>query len=229
MSRVLILEDEQDIREFVAINLKRVGYEVLEAGTGEKALELLEREQADFAILDVMLPGIDGFQVCKEIRKVNQEMGIIMLTARGQEMDKVNGLYLGADDYVVKPFSPMELVARVDALARRVVAKQPVKKEELRLGSFTLDLQGRRLLKAGKEIELTEIELAIITLFIEAPGKAFSREEILNQVWGEDYVGSGKVVDVNIRRIRQKIERDASNPEFIETVWGYGYKWRGEE
>lgn len=228
MSRVLILEDEQDIREFIAINLKRVGYEVIEAGTGEKALEILEQQHVDFAILDVMLPGVDGFQVCKEIRKINQEIGIIILTARGQEMDKVNGLYLGADDYVVKPFSPTELVARVDALARRVVVKKSIKKDELQLGLFTLDMQGRRLLKVGQEIELTEIEFAIITLFVEVPGKAFSREEILNQVWGEDYIGSGKVVDVNIRRIRQKIEKDASNPVFIETIWGYGYKWRGE-
>ncbi len=227
MSKVLILEDEEDIREFIVINLKRVGYEVLQASSGEEALEIIsKKEDINIAVLDVMLPGIDGFEVCKKIRQTNQTLGVIMLTAKTQEMDKINGLTMGADDYVVKPFSPAELVARIDSLNRRVSLLHEGNKDEWISGPFKLDNTARSLFKNDKEIEITEIEYLILKLFIENESKALSREHILDEVWGVNYFGDGKIVDVNIRRIRQKIEDEPSDPKFIKTVWGYGYRWR---
>ncbi|MCT4633054.1 MAG: response regulator transcription factor [Firmicutes bacterium] len=229
MRKVLVLEDEEEIREFIMINLKRNGFEALEAGTGEDALEIAKKEKFDIAVLDVMLPGIDGFQVCKKLREDNKTMGIIMLTARTQEMDKINGLYAGADDYVTKPFSPSELVARIDALVRRIELMEVEKPKELKSGPFKLDYDGRKILKDDEEIELTQIEYSIIKLLMENEGESLSRDFILNKIWGENYVGSWKIVDVNIRRIRSKIEDDPSNPEYIKTIWGYGYRWRKED
>jgi DNA-binding response OmpR family regulator len=229
MRKVLVLEDEEEIREFIMINLKRNGFEALEAGTGEDALEIAKKEKFDIAVLDVMLPGIDGFQVCKKLREDNKTMGIIMLTARSQEMDKINGLYAGADDYVTKPFSPSELVARIDALVRRIELMEVEKPKELKSGPFKLDYDGRKILKDDEEIELTQIEYSIIKLLMENEGESLSRDFILNKIWGENYVGSWKIVDVNIRRIRSKIEDDPSNPEYIKTIWGYGYRWRKED
>lgn len=229
MRKVLVLEDEEEIREFIMINLKRNGFEAVEAGTGEEALEIAKKEKFDIAVLDVMLPGIDGFQVCKKLREDNKTMGIIMLTARTQEMDKINGLYAGADDYVTKPFSPSELVARIDALVRRIELMEVEKPKELKSGPFKLDYDGRKILKDDEEIELTQIEYSIIKLLMENEGESLSRDFILNKIWGENYVGSWKIVDVNIRRIRSKIEDDPSNPEYIKTIWGYGYRWRKED
>lgn len=229
MRRVLVLEDEEEIREFIMINLRRNGFEAVEAGTGEEALEIAKNDKFDIAVLDVMLPGIDGFQVCKKLREDNKTMGIIMLTARTQEMDKINGLYAGADDYVTKPFSPSELVARIDALVRRIELMEVEKPKELKSGPFKLDYDGRKILKDDEEIELTQIEYSIIKLLMENEGESLSRDLILNKIWGENYVGSWKIVDVNIRRIRSKIEDDPSNPEFIKTIWGYGYRWRKED
>ena len=225
MKKVLVLEDESSIRSFIVINLRRAGYEVIEAGTGEEALEMLQQHSdIRVALLDVMLPGIDGFEVCRRIRATNSRIGIIMLTARSQEMDKVTGLMTGADDYVTKPFSPAELIARVDALYRRIGGSENTE-DVLSSGPFVLHLRSRTLDKNNEHIRLTQTEFAIMKLFMENPGRALSREDILHAVWGADYNGEVKIVDVNIRRLRIKIEDDATEPEYITTVWGYGYKW----
>lgn len=231
MKRILVAEDEDAIREFVVINLQRAGYEVVEANCGEAALQKYEQENGNFdvAILDIMMPGIDGFAVCRELRQKSGNIGIIMLTARTQEMDKVSGLMLGADDYVTKPFSPSELVARVDALYRRValaeVRAENNFQEEIRSGEFALNLRNRTLRKKGKMIDLTQVEFQIMEYFFSNPGTALDRTDILNHVWGEAYFGEEKIVDVNIRRLRMKIEDEPSNPKHIVTVWGLGYKW----
>ena len=191
MKKILVLEDEASIRSFIVINLRRAGYDVIEAESGEEALERLRANpDVKVALLDIMLPGIDGFEVCRRIRATNTKIGIIMLTARSQELDKVTGLMTGADDYVTKPFSPAELTE-----------------------------------KNGQRVKLTQVEYAIMRVFMENPGKALSREEILDRVWGRDYFGELKIVDVNIRRLRLKIEDNVQNPTYITTVWGYGYKW----
>ncbi|SKC49016.1 response regulator transcription factor [Maledivibacter halophilus] len=231
MKQILVMDDEKDIRAFITINLKRAGYRVIEAGTGEEALDIISNNNdIDIAVLDVMLPGIDGFEVCKKIREKNKAMGIIMLTAKTQEVDKINGLTTGADDYVVKPFSPSELVARIDALSRRVdLIKENASTKELLSPPFRMDLTERMLYKNGEPVELTKIEYLIMKLFIENGNKALSRNFILDEVWGENYFGNEKTVDVNIRRLRQKIEDQPSDPIFIETVWGYGYRWRRED
>ena len=227
MRKVLVLEDETNIRSFVVINLKRAGYETIEASTGEEALALIQKNpDVKVALLDIMLPGeIDGFEVCRRIRAGNAQMGIIMLTARTQEMDKVSGLMTGADDYVTKPFSPAELTARVDALFRRTGGVPVQDVDELSQPPFLLNTRNRTLEKNGKRIKLTQVEYSIVKLFMENPGKALSREEILDTVWGKDYFGELKIVDVNIRRLRIKIEDNAQKPTFVNTVWGYGYKW----
>ena len=227
MRKVLVLEDEANIRGFIVINLRRAGYEVVEAESGEEALEKLKAQKdIRVALLDVMLPGIDGFEVCRRLRANDANIGIIMLTARSQEMDKVTGLMTGADDYVTKPFSPAELTARVDALMRRSGGAEPEEKSgELTSPPFTLNLRNRTLEKNGQRVKLTQVEYGLMKLFMENPGKALSREEILDTVWGHDYFGELKIVDVNIRRLRLKIEDDTANPTYITTVWGCGYKW----
>ncbi|MCI9609963.1 MAG: response regulator transcription factor [Oscillibacter sp.] len=227
MKKVLVLEDEASIRGFIVINLRRAGYDVIEAESGEEALERLrENPDARVALLDIMLPGIDGFEVCRRIRATNSRIGIIMLTARSQEMDKVTGLMTGADDYVTKPFSPAELTARVDALVRRSGGEEPPQAAgELSQPPFLLNTRNRTLEKNGQRIKLTQVEYSIMRVFMENPGKALSREEILDMVWGRDYFGELKIVDVNIRRLRLKIEDNVQNPAYITTVWGYGYKW----
>ena len=225
MKKVLVLEDESSIRSFIVINLRRAGYEVIEAESGEEALEKLKvNSDTRVALLDVMLPGIDGFEVCRRIRATNSRIGIIMLTARSQEMDKVTGLMTGADDYVTKPFSPAELTARVDALMRRSGGSEE-SSTEISRPPFLLNTRNRTLEKDGRRVKLTQVEYAIVKMFMENPGKALSREEILDLVWGRDYFGELKIVDVNIRRLRLKIEDNATNPVYITTVWGYGYKW----
>ena len=229
MKRILVVEDA--IREFVVINLQRAGYDVVEANSGEAALQKYEENHGEFdvAILDIMMPGIDGLTVCKELRKKSGNLGIIMLTAKTQEMDKVTGLMLGADDYVTKPFSPSELVARVDSLYRRVAIAEMREEnnfqEELVSGDFVLNLRNRALKKKGRMIELTQVEFQIMEYFFSNPGVALDRTNILTHVWGEAYYGEEKIVDVNIRRLRMKIEDEPSNPKHIVTVWGLGYKW----
>ena len=226
MKRVLVLEDESSIRGFIVINLRRGGYDVIEAETGEEALEKLKMyPDIKVALLDVMLPGIDGFEVCRRIRATDGRIGIIMLTARSQEMDKVTGLMTGADDYVTKPFSPAELTARVDALFRRAGGAVEEQSGEISQPPFLLNTRNRTLEKNGDRVKLTQVEYSIMKMFMDNPGRALSREDILNTVWGRDYFGELKIVDVNIRRLRIKVEDDATNPTYITTVWGYGYKW----
>ncbi|NLM83418.1 MAG: response regulator transcription factor [Clostridiales bacterium] len=226
MKKVLVLEDETSIRSFVVINLKRAGYEVIEAGTGAEAFEQLKAHpDTRVAILDIMLPDMDGFEVCRRIRASDPNIGIIILSARTQEMDKVTGLMTGADDYVTKPFSPAELTARVDALYRRTGGGDQQDTGEIVQGPFRLNTRNRTLEKNGQRIKLTQVEYNIMKMFMENPGKALSREDILNTVWGRDYFGELKIADVNIRRLRLKIEDDPQNPIYITTVWGYGYKW----
>ncbi len=234
MKKILVVEDEVAIREFEVINLKRVGYETVEAGDGEEALRIYE-EQGDFdiALLDISMPGMDGLTLCKELRRRSPALGIIMLTARTQEMDKISGLMLGADDYITKPFSPTELLARVDSLYRRVeIGKGNQKKQsadEITLGEFTLNLRRRTLAKNNNNIELTQVEFQIMEYFFTNPDTALDRTDILNRVWGETYFGEEKIVDVNIRRLRMKIEEDPSKPKYLVTVWGMGYKWNTEQ
>ncbi len=234
MKKVLILEDEEAIRAFVVLNLKRAGYEMVEAATGEEALELFDANpDIDIAVLDVMLPGIDGLEVCKKLRASNQKMGIIMLTAKAQEIDRVNGLMNGADDYVAKPFSPLELTVRVDNLYRRVQMlkgiSMPAAGDELKDGPFVLNVKSRKLTKEQHPIEVTQVEFQLMKHFLEHPGKAFSREDIFRKVWSDNFGGDRhKIVDVNIRRLRLKIEDDPSSPRFIQTVWGFGYRWGNE-
>lgn len=228
MKKILVLEDEANIRSFVVINLRRSGYEPIEAENGNNALERLkENPDICLALLDVMLPDIDGFEVCRRIRATGSKIGIIMLTAKSQEIDKVTGLMTGADDYVTKPFSPAELTARVDALVRRLGQDEDDEKKsyEIVSGPFILNTRNRTLEKNGNRIRLTQIEFQLIKLFLENPGKAMSREDILKAVWGQQFNGEYKTVDVNVRRLRIKIEEDPTEPEYLTTVWGYGYKW----
>ena len=226
IKKILVLEDESGIRSFVVINLRRNGYEPIEAATGGEALDAIAANpDISVALLDVMVPDIDGFEVCRKIRASGSKMGIIMLTALGQEMDKVTGLMNGADDYVTKPFSPAELIARVDALCRRMGASEEPEEPELESGPFLLNPRNRTLDKNGERVKLTQTEYSIMKLFMSNPGKALSREDILENVWGTDYKGELKIVDVNIRRLRIKIEDNPTAPEYITTIWGYGYKW----
>ena len=231
MKRVLVVEDEASIREMVALNLKMAGWEVVEASSAERARELMHHgETCDAALLDIMLPGMDGLSLCETIRRENNEIGIIIVSAKGQESDKIRGLSIGADDYITKPFSVSELVARLEALTRRikrgsVPAKPAEEPEQLISGPFVLDEKSRMLYKNGTAIDLTQVEFQIMELFFRNPGTALVREKILEGVWGKNYFGDVKIVDVNIRRLRMKIEDEPSSPQHILTVWGYGYRW----
>ncbi len=232
MKKVLVAEDEQAIREFVVINLRRSGYDVVEACDGAQALELYDLNNGDFdvAVLDILMPNVDRLEVCKQLRAKSNNIGIILLTARTQEMDKVSGLMMGADDYITKPFSLSELVARVDAVYRRVSMLVPAvstgeSASIIELGDFKLNLRNRTLSKRGRFIELTQVEFQMMEYFFTNPGAALSRTDILNCVWGSEYFGEEKIVDVNIRRLRIKIEDEPSNPKNLITIWGIGYKW----
>ena len=232
MKRVLVVEDEASIREMVALNLKMAGWEVVEAPSAERALELMHSgEHCDAALLDIMLPGMDGLSLCETIRRDDSDIGIIIVSAKGQESDKIRGLSIGADDYITKPFSVSELIARLEALTRRIhrgsgAAARPAEEpEQLVSGPFVLDEKSRILYKSGKPIDLTQVEFQIMELFFRNPGTALVREKILEGVWGKNYFGDVKIVDVNIRRLRMKIEDEPSSPQHILTVWGYGYRW----
>ena len=232
MKKVLVAEDEESIREFIVINLTRSGYEVEQAENGAVALDLFSKNENSFdvAILDIMMPEVDGLTVCKELRKRSSDLGIIMLSAKTQEMDKVTGLLVGADDYVTKPFSPSELMARVDAVYRRVEMTRGFRKNDSQLDTIVLDefelnLRNRTLSKAKQLIELTQVEFQIIEYFFKNPNAALSRTDILKQVWGNNYFGDEKIVDGNIRRLRMKVEDNPSSPTRLVTIWGLGYKW----
>lgn len=228
MKKILVAEDEEVIREFIVINLKRAGYEVTDVPDGAEALRVFESEggKFDIVLLDIMMPGADGFTVCKKIREKSNNIGIILLSAKSQEMDKVSGLMLGADDYMTKPFSPSELIARVDAIYRRVtMTSKETENYDLVSGPFVLNTKSRTLTKNGETIELTQVEYQIMEFFLNNIGTALGRTEILNKVWGENYFYDTKIVDVNIRRLRVKIEDEPANPKYLLTVWGFGYKW----
>ncbi len=234
MKRVLVCEDEDSIREFVVLNLKRSGYDVVDVNCGEDAVKAFDNAGGNFdaALLDIMMPGMDGFAVCKSLRERSAKIGIIMLSAKSQEMDKVSSLMMGADDYITKPFSISELIARVDAICRRVGLMDSAKADngdEITSGPFVINLKSRVLLKNGKPVDLTQVEYQIMEFFLKNQNTALDRMTILKQIWGENYYGEEKIVDVNIRRIRMKIEDEPSDPKYIITIWGYGYKWSSGE
>lgn len=226
MYKILLIEDEDHIRKFIKISLTREEFQVIEADSGERGIEKAGKESPDIVILDITLPGIDGYEVCKFLKKNYPEMGIIMLTARAQDSDKIEGLENGADHYIVKPFNPLELVAIVKSLLRRMHIGNNIKGKELLSGEFRLDINSKTLYKNDVKIELTPTEYLFMKLFIENPSRAFTRDELLDMVWGYNFIGENKIIDVNIRRIRSKIEENPSEPKYLETVWGTGYKWR---
>lgn len=229
-TKILLVEDEDAIRKFIKINLEREGYDVYEAGTGEEGIEIAESEDIKIVVLDVMLPGIDGFKVCETLRKKYKELGIIMLTAKAEDYDKIMGLQYGTDDYMTKPFNPTELTLRIKSLERRVIPEdEDDKKNIIESDIFKMDTYSRKFYKAGKELDLTPTEFLIMKTFLENKGRAITREELLNKVWGEEFIGDSKIVDVNIRRLRSKIEGDSADPKYIETVWGLGYRWNDEK
>ena len=222
MIQILIVDDEKPICDLIQMSLTRAGYHCTCVYDGLAAADILERNVFDLILLDVMLPNADGFELMEYIRPLG--IPVIFLTARGSVDDRVRGLRMGAEDYIVKPFEVVELLARVDALYRRIGGSENTE-DVLSSGPFVLHLRSRTLDKNSEHIRLTQTEFAIMKLFMENPGRALSREDILHAVWGADYNGEVKIVDVNIRRLRIKIEDDATEPEYITTVWGYGYKW----
>lgn len=229
-TKILLVEDEDAIRKFIKINLEREGYEVYEAGTGEEGIEIADSKDIKIVVLDVMLPGIDGFKVCEILRKKYKDLGIIMLTAKAEDYDKIMGLQYGTDDYMTKPFNPTELTLRIKSLERRVITEnEDNKKNIIESGVFKMDTYSRKFFKDEKELDLTPTEFLIMKTFLENKGRAITREELLNSVWGEEFIGDSKIVDVNIRRLRSKIERDSADPKYIETVWGLGYRWNDEK
>lgn len=227
--KVLIVDDEEDIRQFTKINLEFAGFEIIEAGSAEEGIKLCEEKKPAIVILDIMLPGMDGFEACRIFREKYPKLGIIMVTAKSQDVDKILGLQQGTDDYIIKPFNPQELVLRIKSLIRRIDISNEEdgnNSEILRDGNFKLDLYSRSFYKDDIEIDVTPTEFIILKNFFEHKGKALTREEIMKMTWGEDYNREAKIVDVNIRRIRAKIEENPAKPEYIETVWGTGYRWR---
>lgn len=230
MKKILVAEDESSIREFITINLRLSGYETIEAKDGLDAIEKFDADDdIDLAVLDIMMPGCDGIEVCRHIRENNPNTGVIFLTAKTQEHDKVAGLVSGADDYITKPFSTAELLARVEALFRRVdYSKKLINiaaNDAIVLGDFKLNLKNHKLYKKDEEIELTQVEYSILECFFNNPDESIERSKLLEIVWGKKYCGDDKVVDVNIRRLRLKIEDDPSSPAHLITVWGQGYRW----
>lgn len=226
--KILLVEDEEPIRKFVKINLEREGYTVFEAGSGEEGIDIARSKQPQIVVLDIMLPGVDGFAVCKVLRKEFPNLGIIMLTAKAEDYDKIMGLQYGTDDYLTKPFNPTELTLRIKSLERRLEPEEENDDNYIIQEPFKLDYYQRKFYKNDEEIELTPTEYQIMKIFMENPKKAMNRDEILKIVWGNDFIGDSKIVDVNIRRLRAKIEENPAKPEYIETVWGLGYRWQGE-
>lgn len=233
---VLIVEDEQNIVDILSFNLEREGYDTLEAYDGNTGLQLALEQNPDLVLLDLMLPGMDGFEVCRRIRETGSAVPILMLTAREEETDKVLGLELGADDYITKPFGMRELLARVKANIRRSAMApaqgeqaQPEPGRRLELGRVTVDLEKATVYKDGNPLELTQREYDLICYLASQPGKVFSREALMEHVWNyEGYVGDVRAVDVAVRRLREKIEDDPASPKFIVTKRGMGYLFAGE-
>ena len=234
MKRILVCEDEDAIRDFEVISLKRSGYDVIDVCNAAQAMDAYVHYggMIDVALLDIMMPGMDGTELCRWLRQKSDTMGIIMLSAKSQEVDKVRCLTEGADDYVTKPFSPSELVARVDAIYRRVHlsgARSEEQRMTLVSGPFSINTKSRIFTKNGTQIEITQVEYQLLEYFMENSGSALDRKSILTHIWGEDYFGDDKIVDVNIRRLRMKIEENPSEPRYISTIRGFGYKWCVDE
>jgi len=225
--KVLVVDDERTLVKALKFNLEKEGFRVEEAYNGEEALRKVAEVEPDIIVLDLMLPGLDGFEVCRQVRK-KLDTPIIMLTARGDDIDKVLGLELGADDYLTKPFNPRELVARIKAILRRSVNREEGVKKLIEIGGLQIDLLQHRVRLNDEEIELTSKEFALLSFLASNAGRVYSREQLLEQVWGYNYYGDARTVDVHIRHLREKIEKDPGNPELIITVWGTGYKFREE-
>jgi two-component system response regulator VicR len=225
--KVLLVDDEKTLVKALKFNLEKEGFLVEEAFNGEEALDKAFKVNPDIIILDLMLPGLDGFEVCREIRK-KEEIPIIMLTAKGEDIDKVLGLELGADDYMTKPFNPRELVARMKAILRRSGTRDEGLRKQIQIGALQIDLLQHRVRQGEREIDLTAKEFALLSFLASNAGRVYSREELLEQIWGYNYYGDARTVDVHIRHLREKIEEDPSNPQLIITVWGTGYKFREE-
>lgn len=225
-ARILVVEDEESIREFTVLNLKMSGFLVEEAASGEEAVDKLRENCFDAAVLDIMLPGIDGYEVCRKARKICPDISIIMLTARTQDIDKITGLETGADDYMTKPFNPMELIARLRAVLRRIHRSED--KPAMKSGIFRFDSNTQEFFKGDTAIDLTPRELSLVKVLMQNERKALSRDELLNSAWGEDFFGDTKTLDVHIRRLREKLEDNPSEPKHIITVRGYGYMWEAK-
>jgi DNA-binding response OmpR family regulator len=226
--KILVVEDEESIRKFIKINLIKSGYKVYEAESGETALKMIKESEPAAVILDIMLPGIDGFEVCRRIRSLKLDTIIIMLTARGQDTDKITGLEIGADDYMVKPFNPLELVARLRNILRRTRGSGRYANNSISYKNLLLDMDSQKFMKDNVEIELTPTEFTMLKTFMKNAGRALNRNELFDLIWGKNYFGDMKTLDVYIRRLREKIEDNPSKPKFIETVWGFGYRWAKE-
>lgn len=222
--KVLVVDDEKLIVKGIRFSLEQDGMEVTCAYDGEEALRLAQENKFDMILLDIMLPKMDGFEVCQAIRKFSN-MPIVMLTAKGDDMDKILGLEYGADDYITKPFNILEVKARIKAIMRRTAASEP--KEEnskvIESGDLKLDCESRRLFVQGREINLTAKEFDLLELLVMNPNKVYSRENLLNLVWGYEYPGDVRTVDVHVRRLREKIEPNPSEPKYVHTKWGVGY------
>ena len=228
--KILLIEDEHSIRKLIKFNLERSNFEVIEASEGKISLEFVKREDISLVLLDLTLPDMDGFEVCTNIREEKPELPIIIVSARGQDMEKIMGLELGADDYIVKPFNPLELVARIRSVLRRTLKQeQRTVSDQLKNGPFLLDLKTQRVYKAGKQLKLTAREFQMLKLFMERPNEPITRDDLLDEIWGLNYFGDSKTVDVHIRRLREKIEDDPSQPIYLKTVWGFGYALQESE
>lgn len=228
--KILIVDDEEHIQELIRFNLENNGYKVLGANDGIEALKLAKTELPQLILLDVMLPGMDGYDVCKEIRRDNviSNTPIIMITAKGEELDKILGLELGADDYLTKPFSVRELVARVKAVLRRTRTQYPMN-NTYNFGNVTIDFQKHEVVKNNKKIDLTLKEFELLEVLIKNKGRVMTRDFLLDKVWGYEYIGETRTVDVHIRYLRKKIEDDDKNPKFVETIRGIGYRFNSGE
>ena len=224
-TNILVIDDDKKTVDLVKLYLEKDGYRVLAAYDGLQALELARQKQADLIILDLMLPGMDGLDVCRVLRGEGSKVPIIMLTAKTTETDKLIGLNLGADDYVTKPFSPRELLARVRAVLRRVGEEEYEGPTEVRFGDLLVDFVGHQVQVRGQPVHLTPTEFKLLEVLIREPGRAFSRLELLDRVFGYDFEGFERTVDVHVKNLRKKIEPDPKNPTYIETVYGLGYKF----
>jgi len=229
VATILVVDDEEPIQELLRFNLEKEGYVVCGATDGQEALKHVESDHPDLIVLDLMLPGMDGLEVCRRIRSNPkfQQIPIIMLTAKGEEIDTVLGLELGADDYMTKPFSPRELLARIKARLRRPNSQEETETQIIVRGELRVDVTGFRVHVRGEETELTPKEFELLRVLVAHPGRVYSREELLERIWGYEYDGDTRTVDVHVRHLRLKIEKDPSNPDYIETLRGIGYRFKG--